>query len=156
MEWFIVLSLIGIGLLLLVIEVIFIPGTSVAGFVGFGILVVGLYLSFTYFGNQAGWSIVGGTSVVSALLFVWIFRSKPWEQFALKSAIKSKVNEGMLDNLKIGEEGIAVSALRPIGKAELGGILVEVTTLGNYVDSGTRVKIVKISSNQILVEPLNS
>jgi membrane-bound ClpP family serine protease len=153
MEWFIVLSLIGLGLLLIVIEVIFIPGTTVAGFVGFGLIVAGVSLTFSYFDKQTGWIVVASTAGLSAVLFFWIFHTKPWKQFALKSSIKSKVNEGAFEGLKIGDEGITISTLRPTGKAEIGEKTLEVATLGNYIESNTRIRIIKISSNQILVEP---
>jgi membrane-bound ClpP family serine protease len=73
----------------------------------------------------------------------------------LKSAIKSKVNEGELEVLKVGETGLTISALRPMGKAEFHGKMYEVTSLTNYVEHGVQVKIIKLSSNQIIVEPLN-
>lgn len=155
MEWYLVLSLIGIGLLLLIIEVIFIPGTSVAGLVGFTLIIVGLILSFNYFGSSTGWIIVGGTSVVAGVIFFWTFRTKPWKQFALKSSIQSKVNEGDTIGLEAGLEGKTVSALRPMGKAELAGKLFEVTSLNGYIESNTKIRIIKVSPNQILVEPLN-
>lgn len=155
MEWFVVLSLIAIGLLLIVVEVIFIPGTTLVGFMGFGLLLLGLSFGFRYFGSNTGWIIVTGTAISSAIIFVWVFRSKPWRQFALKTSIKSKVNEGIHDGLIAGEEGIAMSALRPSGKAALGGKVVEVTTQGSYLESGTRVRIIKISPYQILVETIN-
>ena len=155
MDWFIVLSLISIGLLLIVVEVIFVPGTTVVGFIGFGLLILGVWLSFQYFDNATGWTVIGSTAFASALIFYWVFRSKPWKQFALKTSIHSKVNEGSHDGLKEGDEGIAISVLRPMGKAEIAGKTVEVTTLGNYIQNGTPIKILKISSSQILVEPLN-
>ena len=155
MEWFVVLSLIGLGLLLIVVEVIFIPGTTVAGFIGFGLLLLGIYLSFTYFDGSTGWIVVSSTAASSGIIFYWMFRSKPWKQFALKTSIKSKVNEGIFDGLNIGDEGMAVSTLRPVGNAEIAGKTVEVTTFGSYIQSGTRIKVIKISSNQILVEPIN-
>jgi len=154
MEWITVISLIAVGLILVITEIIFIPGTTVIGFIGFGVMVVGLILGFNYFDKTTGWLIAGGTAVTSGLLFYWAFRSKAWERFALKTSMNGKVNEGALDNLKVGEEGITVSALRPFGKAELGGKLVEVTSMGNYVDTNTRIRIIKIMSNQILVEPI--
>jgi membrane-bound ClpP family serine protease len=154
MEWITVISLIAVGLILVVTEIIFVPGTTVIGFIGFGVMVVGLILGFNYFDKTTGWVIAGGTAFASALLFYWAFRSKAWERFALKTSMKGKVNEGELDNLKVGEEGITVSALRPMGKAELGGKMVEVTSTGNYVESNTRIKVIRISSNQILVEPI--
>jgi len=154
MEWFIVISLLALGLLLIVVEVIFVPGTTVVGFFGFGLMLVGAFLGFRYFGNDTGWIIIGASAVFSAIVFVWIFRAKPWQQFALKTAIKSKVNEGIHEGLHAGDEGITTSALRPSGKAELGGRIVEVTTQGAYLESGTRIRILKISPYQILVETL--
>jgi membrane-bound ClpP family serine protease len=155
MEWFIVLSLLGLGLLLIVVEVIFIPGTTIAGFVGFGLLLFGLFMTFRYFDEQTGWAVFGGTALFSLIVFIWIFTTKPWKQFSLKTASKSKVNEGAQDGLEVGQEGVAISALRPRGNAEIGAKTMEVVTLGDYVQSGTRVKIIKISLNQILVEPIN-
>jgi membrane-bound ClpP family serine protease len=155
MEWFVVLSLIVIGLILIVVEVIFVPGTTLVGFIGFGLVLLGQLFGFRYFGNNIGWIIVAGTAMSSAIIFFWVFRSKPWQLFALKTSIKSKVNEGIHDGLVAGAEGIARSALRPSGKAELGGKVVEVTTQGSYLESGTRVRIIKISPYQILVETIN-
>jgi len=154
MEWFIVISLLALGLLLIVVEVIFVPGTTVVGFFGFGLMLVGAFLGFRYFGNDIGWIIIGASAICSAIVFVWIFRAKPWQQFALKTAIKSKVNEGIHEGLHAGDEGVTTSALRPSGKAELGGRIVEVTTQGAYLESGTRIRILKISPYQILVETL--
>jgi membrane-bound ClpP family serine protease len=155
MEWLIVLSLIGVGLLLLVIEVILIPGTSIAGFIGFGMMIGGIVMSFKYFGDQTAWVIAGSTAVVSGAVFFWTFHTKPWKQFALKSTISSRVNEGIFEGLQVGSEGLSVSMLRPRGNAEFGNKIVEVSSLGNFVEAGTKIKIVKISSSQIFIEPLN-
>lgn len=155
MEWFVVVSLITIGLLLIVVEIIFVPGTTVVGFIGFGLSVVGVVLAFRYFGENIGWIVVAASAVAAGIIFVWTFRAKPWQQFALKTAIKSKVNEGMHEGLQPGDEGVAKSALRPSGKAELRGRIVEVTTQGDYLESGTHIKVIKISPYQILVQTIN-
>jgi membrane-bound ClpP family serine protease len=52
-------------------------------------------------------------------------------------------------------EGKALSALRPMGKAELNNQILEVKTSGDYLDSGSRIRIVKIVSNQIIIEPIH-
>ncbi|MNC95657.1 hypothetical protein D3C83_128320 [compost metagenome] len=77
-----------------------------------------------------------------------------WGKFALKSSIDSRVNEGEMIDIKPGQEGVALSALRPVGKAEIGNRTYEVRTNGEYVESGTRIKILKVISHQIIVEPL--
>ena len=154
-EWSIIISLIALGLVLIIIEIIFVPGTTFVGVGGFVFLVIGIFLSFKYFGRETGWTIVGISSVISGGLFYYSFKADVWSRFALKSTIDSKVNEGELAHLSPGQEGITISALRPVGKAELLNKLFEVKTLGEYVDSGTRIRIIKILSNQIIVEPIN-
>lgn len=155
MELTIVLSLILFGLLLIVVEIMFVPGTTPVGVAGFVFLAIGVGLSFRYYGNEMGWTVLGGAAVVSGLLFYVAFKTNVWGRFALKSAMRGKVNEGELDQFKAGQEGVALSALRPVGKAELGARTVEVKTLGAYVDSGTRIRIIQVLSNQIIVEPIN-
>jgi len=152
-EWFTVISLILFGLILLVVEIIFIPGTTVVGLVGFVIMAVGVGLSFNYFGSTTGWSTMAGASVTSGLVLYYSFKSNVWGRFALKSTSSSKVNEGEVEELSPGQEGIALSALRPVGKAELANRTYEVKTIGSFVDAGTKIRIIKILSNQIFVEP---
>jgi membrane-bound ClpP family serine protease len=155
MEWLTVISLIAVGIILVVVEIIFVPGTTVVGLLGGLLAVVGVVLSFSYFGNQTGWYVLAATSVLSGGLLYWSLRSRAWERFSLKTTIDGRVNEIDLNFLKTGDEGSAVSALRPMGKAEIGGKLFEVTSLGIYIETGTRIRIVRVSSNQIVVEPVN-
>ena len=153
-EWSTVISLILFGLLLLVVEIIFVPGTTLVGLVGFVFVAVGVGLSFRYFGGETGWIIVGCTAVASGLLLYLAFKANVWEKFALKSTIDSRVSEGALTGLSPGIEGTALSALRPSGNADISNKTFEVRTNGEYVEAGTRIRIVKIISNQIIVEPL--
>lgn len=154
-EWITVISLILFGLFLVVAEIIFVPGTTLVGIVGFIFLITGIGFSFNYFGSETGWIIVGVTSVASGLILYYSFKVNVWSRFSLKSSIDSKVNEGELDALTVGAEGETVSALRPIGKAEIENKMYEVKTLGEYLDSGSKIRVIKIVSNQIIVEPIN-
>jgi membrane-bound ClpP family serine protease len=77
-----------------------------------------------------------------------------WGRFSLKTASQGKVNEGELEGLTIGLEGLAISALRPSGKAEIDSKTYEVKTLGAFVDAGTKLRIIKVNTNQIIVEPI--
>jgi membrane-bound ClpP family serine protease len=62
------------------------------------------------------------------------------------------VNEGEIEKFKIGEEGVAVSSLRPVGKAEINGKIIEVRTEGEYVDATSKIRIQRVSNNQIIVK----
>ena len=152
MEWLTVISLLLIGVGLIIIELIFVPGTTIVGLLGLGLAVTGVVMSFGYFGPTTGWIILISTSVFSIGSLVYALRSGAWQRFSNKSAIKSKVNEGLQSQLTEGDVGKSISALRPIGKAEFYNKLFEVRTNGNYLEAGNSVKITKINGNKIIVE----
>lgn len=154
-EWIIVVSLIFFGLALIVAEIIFVPGTTLVGVLGFAFLIMGTGLSFRYFGSSIGWITVGVTAVASGVILYYSFSANVWGKFSLKTSSQSKVNEGETDQLSVGIEGQTTSTLRPVGKAEINNRTYEVKTLGEYIETGKRVRVIKILSNQIFVEPIN-
>lgn len=154
MEWLIVILLIFFGLILIIAEIIFIPGTTIVGVIGAVFLIAGVVSSFSEFGQQGGWLTLGITAVSSGVIIYYSFKANVWGRFSLKSAITSKVNEGEMEGLAVGLEGEAVSTLKPFGKAEISNKVYEVKTLGSFVENGTKVRIIQILTNQIIVEPI--
>lgn len=153
--WIIILSLLLIGLALIIVEVVFVPGTTVVGVIGVIFAGAGIIITFRQYGSETGWYILVGMSVITAVALFFAFRSDAWMRFANKSAISSKVNEGTTVGLQVGDEGTTLSVLRPMGTAEFNGSKFEVKTLGDYIDAGTRVTIVHLSPHEIIVKPLN-
>lgn len=153
--WIIIVALLLIGLALIIAELVFIPGTTVVGILGFVFSAAGIIICYKHFGSNVGFYILLSMSAITLVTLFYSFRSGSWSRFSLKSSISSKVNEGMLDALSIGDEGRTISTLRPIGKAEFNNKQFEVKTGGDYVDTDTPVKITLIHSNQIIVEPIN-
>lgn len=153
--WIAILSLIVIGLALLVIELIFIPGTTFVGIIGLVCVLSGIYLTFNTFGSAIGWITTGGASIFSAGVFIYAFKSGAWSKFALKQSIDSKVNQGSPILAKVGDEGIARSALRPIGKGEFNNEMIEVRSLGDLIPADSKIKIIKVKKREIIVELIN-
>jgi membrane-bound ClpP family serine protease len=153
--WIIIIGLLVIGLALIIVEVIFIPGTTVVGVLGFIFAVAGIVICYKHFGTQVGFYTMIGMSAITLATVFYSFRTGVWSKFSLKSTHESKVNEGLLAAINIGDEGTSVSTLRPVGKAEFNNHQFEVKTLGGYVESGVRVRIKTVLSNQIIVEPIN-
>jgi len=135
------------------VEILFVPGTTLVGVAGFIFVGIGVGFSFKYFGREVGWLTMGTSAVIAGVTLYISFKSNLWSKFALKSTNTAKVNEDP-QGLSVGEEGLTLSALRPIGKAEIGKRTFEVKTHGSYVDAGKRIKIIQINSNQIIVEPI--
>jgi membrane-bound ClpP family serine protease len=153
--WIIILTLLLIGLMLVVVELVFIPGTTIVGLLGAVFVIAGVFIGYRHFGDTAGNYILLGVSVTLIITLVYSFRSSAWTKFALKTSMDSKVNEGLTDTLKVGDEGKTISTLRPGGRAEFNDQQYEVRTLGSYVEQNTSVKIIQLDLNTIVVEPIN-
>jgi membrane-bound ClpP family serine protease len=153
--WIIILSLLLIGLALIVIELVFIPGTTVVGLLGFIFAGAGVMIGYQHFGSDTGVYILIGTLVATLAALFYSFRSGAWSRFSNKSSNDGKVNEGITGGLSIGDEGVTLSTLRPIGKAEFNSKTFEVKTQGQYVETGQHVRIIQIRLNDIVVEPFN-
>ena len=153
--WIAIISLIIIGLVLLVIELLFIPGTTIVGIIGVLCVISGLVLTFNNFGDTVGWVATGGTIVFSAAVFIYSFKSGAWSKFALKSSIDSKVNQDKPIQVQVDDEGIARSTLRPVGKGEFENELIEVRSLGELVPTDSKIKVIKVNKREIFVEPIN-
>ena len=155
-EWLAVLLLIGIGIILIGIELIFVPGTTIVGLIGLGSMAVGIILGFQYFGTNTGWAILGLSTVIGFGIIIYGLRSGAWDRFALKRSIDAKVNQEYPMDLQIGQVGETISALRPVGKAEFETRVFEVKSFGNYITQGKKIRIVRIDNKKIYVEPFES
>jgi membrane-bound ClpP family serine protease len=140
---------------LLVVEIIFVPGTTILGIIGAALLVFGVIIGYSKFGTQTGTIILVSAVVTGGAITVISFRSGVWKRFALMTTNKSKFNEDIKIEHLLGAEGITSSALRPYGKAEIYNSTYEVKTLGNYLTTGTKIKVTNVDKDhKIFVEPL--
>lgn len=153
MAWIIAVLILA-GITLLIVEVIFIPGTTVVGLLGLLFLIAGVSFSYSHYGSETGLYVLLLSLFAFAFALYRSFRKGAWKKFSLDKSIESRVNEGIAESLKPGAEGIAVSALRPAGSAEFDGKIFEVTTHGDYLAAGSRIRIVQVQGQMIIVEPV--
>ncbi|CAN5919562.1 NfeD family protein [soil metagenome] len=153
MDWFTVIALVAFGVFLLFVEVIFVPGTTFVGLIGFLLAAAGIWTAYGTLGPDNGHIILALTILSSALLIFYSFRRKSWNRFALKDTIDGHVN-AKPELLMEGQTGKAVSALRPSGTANFGEGHYEVHTRGEYLSAGTPVRIVRIVQHKITVEKI--
>jgi len=155
LDWITVILLIGIGLLLIVVELIFVPGTTIVGILGFVLAAIGIWIGYAALGNTVGHVVLASTILLAALAFVYSFRSDSWSQFALKDQNRSHVNEEFPHILEVGALGKTVSALRPQGTALFAERHHEVQTQGEFVSPNTPVRIIRLQQNKIIVEAVS-
>jgi membrane-bound ClpP family serine protease len=156
MEWLIILALILFGLGLIIVEVIFVPGTTIVGIAGVIIGGYGIYMTYNSFGNSTGHIVLSVTLLVSLIGLVVALKTKSWERFSLKESNEARVNDDFKADLQVGQEGITVSSIRPIGKASFNDQIVEVRSNGDYIYENVTVRIIRIDQNKIYIESLNN
>lgn len=155
MTIFAIILLILLGLLLLLIEFVIIPGVTVAGIGGFLLLGASVYMAFTKYGTGAGFLTLAFVLVASPLLIYFLFKSKMGKKMVLESLVDGKVDSFDTENIRVGDTGKTIGRLAPSGKVRVNNEVVEAQSTGGYIDHNTDIRVLKILTNKIIVEPLN-
>lgn len=153
MTWTIIAILIVVGFLFLLLEILVLPGTNVAGVIGFVLIAIGVWQAYAIYGSLAGSLTLVGSIVFSVVALYYSLKSGTWKRASLKRNIEGKVNLVDPNKLKVGDQGKTVSRLAPMGKAIINNEYFEVKTFGAYVDEGTEVEVISIDFNKITVKP---
>lgn len=156
MEWAIIIGLIAAGLLLLVLEVLVIPGVGVVGFFGFGLIVFSIYKAFADHGTTAGILLTVATFFLSVLV-IWIsLRSKTWRKISLNTELDGKVNLVNPDEIHVGDHGFTIGRISPMGKARINEKFFEVKSGGAVIDPDVEITVTRIEGNQIFVKEITN
>lgn len=155
MTIFAIILLILLGLLLLLIEFVIIPGVTIAGIGGFLLLAASVYMAFTKYGTGAGFLTLVLVLVASPLMIYYLFKSKMGKKMVLESQVDSTVDALDPEKIKVGDTGKTIGRLAPTGKARVNGEVVEAQSTGGYIDHNTEIRVLKILASKIIVEPLN-
>ncbi len=152
MELVSIIAFIAFGIALVILEVVFVPGTTIVGIGGLVCSGYGIYLAFEAYGVTGGVVSIALTTAFGLGAMLYSFKNKAWERFSLKQKMDNVVNEEQLSDLQVGEVGETLSSLRPIGKALFSDKEYEVTSLGGWIGEHEQVKIIKIDNHKIFVD----
>lgn len=148
-----IISLIIIGLLLLFAEILLIPGVGIAGILGLVSLGGSCFYAFNQMGGTVG-AIVTAVNVALVVgLSIYVLRAKTWKRLSLDTNIDSKAVADT--GLAVGDRGVTVSRLAPMGSARFDTELVEVKALEGFVDPEVEVEIVLMEDGKIYVKPVS-
>jgi len=153
--WFLILT----GLVLVFLELFFVPGHGVPGIVGFILLLVGIYLVGRNYGAIAAAGLFFAAIILIAGSFILFFRSSASKWIVLRSPSSSlSVSEELL--LKIGARGFCRTPLYPTGKAlfvvDGREKTIDVSTYGEYVEEGKEIEVVKVEGSRVTVKALHA
>ena len=150
-----IISLIIIGLVLILAEILLIPGVGIAGILGLVSMGGSCFYAFNQMGTTTGIIVTVINAVLIVGLTVWVLRAKTWKRFTLDTNIDSKAFSLEGAKIAIGDRGRTITRLAPMGTARFGEDTYEVKALEGMVDPGTDVEIVLIEDNKIYVRPLS-
>ncbi|WP_085536702.1 NfeD family protein [Massilibacteroides vaginae] len=147
----IIAFLIIVAILLLLLEIFLLPGITIAGVGGFFFAIGGVI--YAYMVDET----VGHITLVSSVIafgasFFWLLRSRSFSRVALNTDVDSKLISSRELGIEVGDEGVTLSRLAPIGRALIKGITVEAKSTGDFIDEETPVKVIRVDGYNVLVE----
>ncbi len=160
------------GLILLVVEIFFIPSFGAAGVAGGVCLILGLYLSLTRVPiPQYAWDYdrladAGQTMAVGVSLFAvfvlatWkLFPKTPFYHWVVLTTTQQPdqgyiVQTAEQQTSAVGLKGVAATMLRPAGRGRFGDTTFDIVTRGEFIEPGTPVEIIEADGNRYVVKAI--
>ncbi len=160
--WFLIF-LIAIGILLVFIELLVLPGFGAAGIPGCALLLTGIGAMWWQFGFQTTLTYTGATLIgviPLALIGLSVIRStSAGSGFILRTtqdkAAGYHAPPSALAGL-VGKSGKTLTPLRPAGAALIGGHRVDIVTQGEFVPAETEVEVIFVEGGRVVVRSLQS
>ncbi|MGM9741529.1 MAG: NfeD family protein [Candidatus Cryptobacteroides sp.] len=143
-----VITLILAGILLLLAELLLIPGVGVAGILGVLSLCGSSYYAFAFLGGLHGAVVTVVNIALLSILLYFALRAKTWKKLELDTVIDKKEEACAVCP---GDKGRTVTRLAPMGKARINDRSFEVTAVEGMIDPGVEIEVVHIEDSKIYV-----
>ncbi len=148
-----IITLYIIGLCAITVE-LFIPG-AIIGLCGAGCIITSIIFAYSRESN-----LLGHILLILGICFIPIFFITWYKvlsnTFSMKASEKGySSSREKLDGL-LSAEGIALSTLRPSGMANIKGNKIDVISEGEMILKNTRIKVIDVKGNRIIVKPLKT
>ena len=153
MEMFYIVLLVFFGLLFLVAELVLLPGVSIGAVLALVCYGSSVYLAFRDFGPVTGTVVILVILVLSVIATVVSLRAKTWQRFS-QEIRSSSMPVIPAEELQVGDRGVTLSRLSPMGKVEIGGRTYEAKSQGAYVDQQRDVEVVGFENFSVIVKTI--
>ena len=157
------LLLFAVGIVLILVEALALPGFGLAGIAGILAVIGGLSLALVGAGATVAIIInalgrVAAALLMAMLLGALLMRFLPRLPFGRRLILEDELDAGegytsppADDERWLGRTGTAISPLRPAGIADIDGARVDVVSDGSFIDAGTPVVVTRVDGNRIVV-----
>ncbi|MDH6305858.1 membrane-bound ClpP family serine protease [Parabacteroides sp. PF5-5] len=146
----IIIFLMALAIFLILLEIFLLPGITIAGIGGALFAIGGVIYAYTI-SPFAGHITLLGSVIGFVITFFWLLRAKSFNKVALNTDVDSKLTSSRELGIEVGDEGISLSRLAPIGKARIKDITVEAKSTGEFIDEETPIVVVRVDGYNVLV-----
>jgi len=142
---------------IVVLAEIFIPSGGILAALATGLFGYSLFLLFSNVSVTAGSFALCLDLIFVPIIILFGFKRLGQSRMALNTRLSRE--EGVVSQSKdldafLGQTGIATSALRPSGTAEINDKRVDVVTRGAFIEKGTSIEVIAVTGNQVIVSDL--
>lgn len=156
MDILIIILLCLIGIVLILVEIFLIPGITVVAIAGAAFLAGGVYYAFSNIGAEAGVITIVTSLLFGGIGFLYLIKSNLLDKsIALKTNIDSTVASEDSLHVAVGDTGVTISRLNPVGKVKVNGIIMEAKTISDFIDEETEIEVLKVTRTQLIVKQKN-
>ena len=151
-----IIALVISALLLLLIELFVIPGSSLAALLSAICLAWAVAYAFINISALAGIITLIIALILGSCVLTVFMRSKTLDKVALTEEVASTVDRSAAAQEQVGEKGYAVTRLALIGNAEINGHIVEVRSADGFLNEKTPIVVVRVTDNEIIVQEIKN
>lgn len=148
-----IISLVLIGLVLLIAELVLLPGISVAGIGALLSFIGAVSYAYIHYGILMGSIVLTVIIILVVATIVVSLRANTWQHFSLKATIDStSTPTPQQHNIRIGQRGVAITRLGPIGNVRIADITLEARSLDAYIDPREEIEVVDFDNTLVVVQ----
>lgn len=152
-----IITLIIVGVLLLTAELVLLPGISIAGIGAFLAFIVAAFYGFMEYGILGGALILTVIVVLAVATVVVSLRANTWRRFSLKTTVDStSTPTPAQQNIHIGQHGITLTRLAPMGKVQIDQVIIEAKSIDSYIDPNQSVEVIGYENTVVIVKKQNA
>ena len=151
-----IIALVISALLLLLVELFVIPGSSLAAMLSAICLVWAVAYAFINISALAGIITLIIALILGSCVLIAFMRSKTLDKVALKEEVASTLDRSVAAQVQVGDKGYAVTRLALIGNAEINGHIVEVRSADGFLNEKTPVVVTRVTDNEIIVQEIKN
>jgi len=141
----------------LIIAEVFVPSGGLISLCALACLIGGAVIFFQH-SATAGWIGVGIAFIMIPGVLIFTYRIFPKTRFGKSVTLtppERQQGDAIPDTSELkemlGEVGVVLTPLRPVGMCDFSGKRVECVAEGGYVDKDKKVKVIDVESTQLTV-----